>query len=98
MTQEDKIYYSDGYQPLFNLMVKEWSLHLLESEMYEIINCVRLMDESHAENTYTEKEVIKLLEAQRQVHMDACDMYVSPSFIKQDIKGYYYPTLLKKQS
>jgi len=46
MTPEDKAYYSDGYQPLFNLMVNEWNLHLLESEMAEIMNCVRKMDES----------------------------------------------------
>lgn len=46
MTPEDKAYYGDGYQPLFDLMVDEHGLLLLEGEMIEIINCVRKMDEA----------------------------------------------------
>lgn len=46
MTPEDKAYYSDGYYPLFKLMLDEFGLTLLEQDMFEIINCVRKMDEA----------------------------------------------------
>lgn len=46
MTPEDKAYYSDGYQPLFDLMSEEFGLTLLEQDMSEIMNCVRKMDEA----------------------------------------------------
>lgn len=48
------------------------------------------------ERLYTESDVIKLLEEQRQVHMDICDMYSESHWVKTDIKGFYYPSLLKK--
>lgn len=41
--EAEKTYYSNGYQPLFELM-SDHGLTLLESELYEIVNCVRLMD------------------------------------------------------
>lgn len=48
------------------------------------------------ERLYTESDVIKLLEEQRQVHMDLCDMYSESHWVKTEIKGFYYPSLLKK--
>lgn len=53
MTPEDKSYYSDGTYPLFKLMSDDHGLTLLEGEMFEIINCVRLMDEAHSKTEET---------------------------------------------
>ncbi len=48
------------------------------------------------EITYTQTEVVQLLEKQRQLHMDFCDMYPQSQWVKIEIKGFYYPSLLKK--
>jgi hypothetical protein len=35
-----------NYQPLFDLMSEEFGLTLLESDMHEIINCVKNLETS----------------------------------------------------
>lgn len=46
MTEEDIKHYSQGTYPLFELMTLTYGLNLVESELFDIIDCVRKMDEA----------------------------------------------------
>ena len=51
----EKEYYSNGYQPLFNLMADNGQI-MVQDELFEIINCVRLMDKYQLETGATDME------------------------------------------
>lgn len=46
MTEEEIKHYSQGTYPLFELMTLTYGLNLVESELLDIIDCVRKMDEA----------------------------------------------------